>query len=166
MTYDKYDPMSAYHSKPKGFGKVVRADAPDNSEWSEQLRFCKWLKHTYPDVLFRSDEQNQGKRSPGMQNIMQIIDPYRSGMPDIMIYHCRKHYCGLAIELKKIGASINTPHGRDQEAMHIRLSDQGWKCVFAWGAEDAKVKFEEYLQQGQKPTVQRNDPFDKNYLPF
>lgn len=143
---DLSDPLSAYHSVPRGHGRVVRKDEQrEQNEWQHQLAFCKWLKHEYPEVLFRSDEQNQGKRSPGMQNIMQIIDPYRSGMPDVMVLYPVAPYCGLFIELKKPGASINTEHGREQQAMHLRLGKLGWKCVFAWGSEDAKRVWLEYI---------------------
>lgn len=149
MASEKRDPMEMYKSVPRKHGAVVtQADIEDKkqkSEWSEQLHFCKWLKHEYPDVLFRSDEQNQGKRSPGMQNILNIIDPYRSGMPDIVILHPVGEYCGLMIEMKAIGASVNTEHGVNQMAMHRRLSMLGWQCCFAWGEEGAKRVWLEYI---------------------
>lgn len=146
---DLSNPMNQFQSKPRKFGSIVtereQQAKRDASEWSEQLRFCKWLKHEYPDVLFRSDEQNQGKRSPGMQNILNIIDPYRSGMPDIIILHPVGKYCGLMIEMKAIGASVNTEHGQNQGAMHRRLGALGWRCSFAWGEEDAKRVWLEYI---------------------
>lgn len=137
--------MNMFNSKPKNFGKIVKEDEIKVSEQSEQLRFCKWLKREYPQVLFRSDVQNQSARSPQMQNILQILDPYRSGMPDIVIYQPMGPYYGLMIEMKRVGASINTEHGRDQQSMHERLREKGWKIIFAWGAENAKQEFKDYI---------------------
>lgn len=149
---EKSDPMNMFAGKSKKFGSVIREAnikaKKESSEHFEQLVFCKWLKHTYPDILFRSDIQNQGKRSPQMQNIMQIVDPYREGMPDVWVYlpHPHYKYIGLVIDLKKIGASIDTPHGRVQQAAHERLRGLGFWTEFAWGAEDAKRVFLEYIR--------------------
>lgn len=111
------------------------------SEWSEQLTLCKWLKHEYPSVLFRSDIQSAGKLSPQMQNIKQIIDPY-SGWPDVMIYGLN-----LAIELKSLTASLSGQHYRDQLQMHERLRLLGWSVHVCRGAEEAKKVFLEYYNK-------------------
>lgn len=155
------DPMSMYKSVPRKHGSVVTQAEIEakkqKSEWSEQLHFCKWLKREYPDVLFRSDEQNQGQRSYGMQNIMQVIDPYRRGWPDIMIFHPSHGYSGLMIELKAVAASLSTPHAKEQMEMHDKLRKKNWMVYFAFGCEDAKQKFQTYMNPP-------ND--DDDYFPF
>lgn len=140
--FDLSDPMSQFHSR-KAAKIVTQRELDDkraSSEWDEQLRFCKWLKNTYPDILFRSDIQSAGKLSPGMQNIKQIIDPY-SGWPDITVYL----QWPLGIEMKRIGASISGEHWRQQSEMHERLRKLGWTVMVCFGAEEAKRMFEEYL---------------------
>jgi hypothetical protein len=105
------------------------------SEWQEQLAFCKWLKNTHPDILFRSDIQSAGKLTPQMQGIKLIIDP-RSGWPDITIFSLN-----LMIELKSMTASLSGEHYRNQLAMHDKLRELGWQVHVCRGAEEAKEVF-------------------------
>lgn len=105
------------------------------TEWQEQLAFCKWLKNTHPDILFRSDIQSAGKLSPQMQGIKLIIDP-RSGWPDITIFSLN-----LMIELKSMTASLSGEHYRNQVAMHDKLRELGWRVYVCRGAEEAKEVF-------------------------
>lgn len=134
------DPMSAYQGKPRGFGKVIKEGEKlrNTPEWDEQLKFCKWLKNEYPDILYRSDAQAGTKKSVGVQNIMKIIDPY-SGWPDVTIYSLM-----LMIEMKAPGASLSGEHWRNQQAMHERLRKLGWRVEVAFGAEQAKEIFLKY----------------------
>jgi len=139
---DKHDPMNMFHSRKTA--KIVTQreldDKKAKSEWTEQLNFCKWLKNTYPDILFRSDIQSAGKLSGQMQNIKQIIDPY-SGWPDVIIYNYM-----LMIEMKSTTASLSGEHWRNQEAMHVKLRALGWGVRVAKGAEEAKKIFLEYVK--------------------
>ncbi len=133
---EKFDPMNMYSGRKTA--KVVKPQTKV-TEWSEQLAFCKWLKNTYPNILFRSDIQSASKLSPQMQNIKQIIDPY-SGWPDIIIYDLK-----LMIEMKSLTASLSGEHWRNQDAMHMKLRKLGWYVEVAKGAERAKEIFLEYL---------------------
>jgi hypothetical protein len=127
-------------------------DKKHRSEWSIQLRVCKWLKSTYPEIRFRSDIQSAGKLSPGMQNIKQIIDPWRS-WPDIAIYAKRGKYIGLHIELKREGSGTflkdgslsRQEHVQEQAEMHGYLRSIGYAVAFAEGEEMAKKYIEKYL---------------------
>lgn len=140
------DEMSMFHGKPRKFGSVIQADAPKDLERDEQLRLCKWLKQTYPHILFRSDIQSACKLSPQMQNIKQIVDPY-SGWPDVTIY---LHW-PVGIELKRVGASLSGEHWRNQQAMHERLRKLGWSVHVCFGCEEAKAVVRGYMEEGSLP---------------
>lgn len=118
--------------------KIVKATGKV-TEWQEQLAFCKWLKNTHPDILFRSDIQSAGKLSPQMQGIKLIIDP-RSGWPDITIFSLN-----LMIELKSMNASLSGEHYRNQVAMHDKLRELGWQVHVCRGAEEAKEVFNAFF---------------------
>lgn len=145
MKYDKHDPLSQFHSRKTA--KIVRPEDAKVSEWTEQLIFTKWLKNQYPHILFRSDIQSAGRLSPQMQNIKQIIDPY-SGWPDVMIYlkSTQCGFCGLAIELKSLTATLTGEHYRNQLAMHSQLREMDWQVDVCKGAENAKEVFIKYLR--------------------
>lgn len=142
---DFKDPMSMFHSK-KPFKERQR------QEESEQLRFCKWLKHEHPGIRFRSDMQAGEKKSYGRVSLASILDPWK-GWPDVAIYERRGEYCGLQIELKKLNSgvflkdgSLSTgKHTQEQAEMHEFLRGLGWKVSFAEGAEEAKRIFLEYV---------------------
>jgi len=147
---DYTDPMSMYRSG-KTAKVVMEADLKD-SEWKIQLQFCKWIKLQYPNLLFRSDIQSAGKLSGQMQNIKQILDPFR-GFPDVQIYQRSGNYIGLFIELKRIdsgtflkdGSLSKSKHVQEQAEMHNKLRSIGYKVEFAEGFEEAKKVLESYL---------------------
>lgn len=132
--------------------KIVKETDLKQSEWSIQLQFCKWIKLQHPNIIFRSDIQSAGKLSPQMQNIKQILDPFR-GFPDIAIYHKSGKYIGLQIELKRInsgtflkdGSLSKQKHIQEQNEMHEFLRSLGWRVEFAEGFENAKTIFENYI---------------------
>lgn len=149
--------MEMFKSVPKRHGEIISASdvkqKKKQSEWSHQLKFCKWLKLQYPNIKFRSDIQSAGKLSGAMQNIKQILDPYK-GWPDVAIYHKSGSYCGLYIEMKrensgtflKDGTLSKSKHVQDQAEMHEFLRSIGYKVEIAEGFEEAKRIFEEYLK--------------------
>jgi len=151
---DYTDPFSQYKSGKSA--KVVTQRELDEKkaklESSHQLEFCKWLKNQYPEIRFRSDMQAGRKRSYQMQNLTDILDPY-SGWPDITIYHRSCNYIGLMIELKressgiwlKDGSLSKSKHVQNQDQFHTFLRSLGWSVCFAEGFEEAKRKFEEYI---------------------
>jgi hypothetical protein len=151
---DFSDPMSMYKSGRTA--KIVTEKELNlkkaQTEHSHQLAFCKWLKLQHPNIRFRSDIQSAGKLSPQMQNIKLIIDPWRA-WPDIQIYHRAGNYIGLFLELKRLnsgtflkdGSLSKSKHVQDQAEMHTYLRSLGYKVEIAEGFEEAKKKFEEYL---------------------
>jgi hypothetical protein len=152
MKPDYTDPLSQYRSGKTA--KVVKESDVKQSEWSIQLQFCKWIKLQYPNVIFRSDIQSAGKLSGQMQNIKQILDPFK-GFPDVQIYHRAGNYIGLFIELKRLnsgtflkdGSLSKSKHVQDQAEMHTYLRSLGYKVEIAEGFDEAKRKFEEYLME-------------------
>lgn len=155
MKIDYTDPLSQYRSGKTA--KVVTeqelAEQKAKREQSHQLEFCKWIKHTYPEIRFRSDMQAGQKRSGYMQNLVDILDPF-SGWPDVSIWVNRGSYCGLHIEMKrensgtflKDGTLSKSKHVQDQAEMHAFLRSIGYKVEIAEGFEEAKRIFEEYLK--------------------
>lgn len=149
--------MEMFKSVPKGHGEIISASEvkqkKQQSEWSHQLKFCKWLKLQYPDIKFRSDIQSAGKLSGQMQNIKQILDPHK-GWPDVAIYLPKGNFIGLHIELKrensgtflKDGSLSTQKHVQGQAEMHNFLRSIGYKVEFAEGFEQAKKVFEDYLK--------------------
>jgi len=156
----KNDPMSQFHSAPRGRGKIIqRGEKIGNNqfEWEQQLKFCKSLKKDYPDLLYRSDVQSAAKRTHYMRDIMAILDP-ESGWPDTQILFPTTLYLGLWIEIKKVpknqGESIymidgsfkKSEHIENQCRMHDILRNLGYKVEFAEGAENAMEIVKEYLR--------------------
>lgn len=150
---DKRDPMSQYSSVPKKHGSLIKPGEKirNNPEQTEQLKFCKAIKHKYPDVLFRSDMQADKHKTPYMQNLKQILDPFR-GWPDTVFYEPRKQYCGLMIEMKCVDSGVylkggelsKDAHIREQHDFHVQLRQKGWLVWFARGADEAMQIFEDY----------------------
>lgn len=143
---DYTDPLSQYYSK-----KPYKERKYD--EQSDQLAFCKWLKHEHEGIRFRSDMQAGKKKSYGLQNIADILDPY-SGWPDVTIYHTDGKHCGLMIEMKKLnsgailkdGSLSMGKHVQAQNEVHVFLRTLGWRVEFAEGCEEAKRIFLEYVK--------------------
>ena len=128
MTFNKHDPFNQYRSGKTA--KVIKESDLKDTEWKIQLQLCKWIKLQYPNLLFRSDIQSAGKLSPQMQNIKQILDPFKS-WPDVQIYLPKGQYIGLHIELKRInsgtflkdGSLSSGKHVQEQAEMHKACSN-------------------------------------------
>lgn len=132
-------------------------------ESSIQVQVCKHLKDNYPDVIFQCDlasGMNLGKHIGGMNARLRSS----RGLPDLFIAHWRsrlkslgsdkyENYNGLFIELKRDGKSpylkdgslSKNEHVQEQAAILKRLEEQGYKAVFAVGAEEAIKIIDEYL---------------------
>jgi hypothetical protein len=125
-----------------------------------QLKVCKYLKETYPEVVFRSDyasglhlTMNQASKHKRMQS--------SKSWPDLFIYkpmqHPDKLYYGLALELKKEGTSVilkigenkgklsSNEHIREQALMLKSLNSLGYYANFAVGFDSAKKIIDWYM---------------------
>lgn len=146
-----------------------------NKQHEQQLQkqICHYLKLTHPTVIFRSDtasgrwEYNKAKLH---DKVAMHSGPY---FPDLFIYEPRdvthadgsvKHYCGLAIELKKEGTTVilkigerkgklsTDEHIQAQAAEMKRLIAKGYYANFAVGYDEATRLIDWYFgvpQNGQ-----------------
>jgi len=126
------------------------------SEDQEQTILCKWMKATYPDLLFTVDLGGI-RLQPHQRRIMSTRA--RAGHPDIMIQEWfLDKYCGLAIEFKKTNADIFKKDGHLKKSEHtgrqleylIALSNRFWLAGFVCGVENAKAVIKAYLEADSK----------------
>jgi hypothetical protein len=131
-------------------------------EESLQRQVCRYLRLKYPEAVFRSDyasglhlTENQGRIHKSLQS--------GRAWPDLFIYnptvHNTKHYCGLAIELKKEGTSVilktgprkgklsTNPHIQEQAAVLKQLIHLGYYANFAVGIDEAMKIIDWYFQR-------------------
>jgi len=125
----KNDPMSQFHSAPRGRGKIIqRGEKVRKHEESDlHLSFCKEVKKDYPHLQFIRHER-EGKRSPFMQNLFRIYNSDNDKMPDFELLHPAGRYHRLYIEFKKPGTKITLrdgktikPEYKDQYKRHIQF---------------------------------------------
>jgi hypothetical protein len=152
---DYTDPLSQYKSGKSA--KIITQRELDEKkaklESSHQLEFCKWLKHLPENYMYFSDISSGTKKSGYMQNIASILKSDHK-FPDVFIFHPANGYVGCMIEMKRIdsgailkdGSLSKSNHIQEQNKCHDRLRQMGWYVTFAEGFEEAKIKFEEYLQ--------------------
>ena len=151
---DYTNPLSQYKSGKTA--KIVTQRELDEKkaklESSHQLEFCKWLKHLPGNYMYFSDISSGTKKSGYMQNISSILKS-DDKFPDVFIFHPANGYVGCMIEIKRIdsgailkdGSLSKANHIQEQNKCHDRLRQMNWFVTFAEGAEEAKRKFEEYI---------------------
>ena len=113
-------------------------------EEEEQINLCDYIKETYPDVVFTSD-QSGIRVGQGLANKLKRL---RSGnkIPDFSMDEPRGGYYGFKLELKatgnnpfrKNGMIKNDEHLRGQYKMLLNLYSKGYYTCFAVGYEQAK----------------------------
>jgi len=127
--------------KPKGL-----------TEDQEQTILCKWMKLTYPNLLFTVDLGGV-RLQPHQRRIMATRA--KPGHPDLMIQEWfLDKYCGLAIEFKKTNADIFKKDGNLKKSEHtarqleylIALKNRYWLAGFVCGVENAKAVIKAYLE--------------------
>ena len=108
----------------------------------EVVEECKYIKFGIGkvfDYLFHSPSGgsrnlSEGKRFKKMGT--------RKGFPDLFIFITNSIYHGLFIELKS-GKNTVTD---EQKAMHILLTEQGYKVVVCYGRQAAIDAIKDYLK--------------------
>lgn len=133
-------------------------------EESLQLQVCSYLRMQYPNVVFRSDyasglmlTRNQAVKHKRLQS--------SRAWPDLFIYapmvHGDKHYCGLALELKKDGTTVilktgprkghlsTDQHIQEQAVMLRELNRIGYYANFAVGFDEAVKIIDWYFKKKQ-----------------
>lgn len=134
-------------------------------EESLQRQICQYLRLQYPHLIFRSDFSSGLHLTMNQAVIHKSLQSGRS-FPDLFVYaprvHGTKHYCGLAVELKRLGTVIYItrgsrkgelvadPHIREQHFMLEELNRLGYCARFGIGFEHARHIIDAYLRPGFK----------------
>lgn len=148
---DPTDQFSYMKSAPKH--KIVTAksikDKRDNSETSLQTKICKWLRETYPGILFLSDFAAGLKLTPYLANIrsMQSCD---DKMVDLFIFG---QSVPLFLELKtdaadvflKDGVTLCSEHLQRQYETIKKFRNLGYYAGFGIGEWDIKDIIKDYM---------------------
>jgi len=152
---DNSNPFNLYTSAKKM--KIVTAkqikDKKDNSETALQTKICKWLRETYPGILFLSDFAAGIQLTPYLAKI-------RSGqscddkMLDLFIFG---EGVPLIIEIKTIQADVFLVDGITLYSEHLqrqyetikKLRALGYLADFGIGENDIKLMIAEYMGWGE-----------------
>lgn len=145
------------------FANKKNIDKAPNVQHEERIQkqLCHYLKVQYPSVIFRSDTSS-GRWEYNRQQLNKKVSMHSSkAWPDLFIYEPRtingKHYCGLALELKKEGTTVvlkigprkgklsTDPHIQEQAAMLKGLIHKGYYANFAVGIDEATKLIDWYM---------------------
>lgn len=113
---------------------------------------CQYLKAQYPKVLFTTDLSGI-KLTIGQAAQLKNLRSGR-GWPDIFIAERNDISNGLFLEVKKNHSQVYLKNGNytsdvhilEQIEMHSELKKRGYKCVFVFSFEDAKIKIDNYFK--------------------
>ncbi len=111
-----------------------------------------YLRHNYPNVIFRTDFAAGIKMTMGQAVKHKALQSSRA-YPDLFIAYPTEEYHGLFIELKadnakvylKDGTLSKEKHIQEQEAMLDRLRALGYRASFAKGFDQAKELIDDYI---------------------
>lgn len=115
-----------------------------NKETQEQkdlMLWCKYQESKYPELALIFHIVNEGKRSARTGAELKRMG-MKKGVPDICLPVPRGQFHGLWIELK---ADRTKKATKEQREWLIKLSEQGYKAVLCYGADDAVKVIKEYL---------------------
>lgn len=133
------------------------------SELSQQSALFLWTsqpitRQTYPGIELMFAIPNGGQRSIQTASLLKASG-VKSGVPDILLPVPRQvvrmqispsepetWFHGLFIEMKSM-KNKNKPKPSPEQLTYIdALQDQGYKCVIAYGFEEAKQAIEDYYK--------------------
>jgi hypothetical protein len=157
----RYIPLAPLKAKPPT-KKVGRKSRETNqlailkekirpTEAQEHKELVKWLKITYPNVIFNTDMS--GIKLPmGLAIKCASLRSHRA-MPDLQIMKACIGYNGCFIELKRSGEKLFKKDGVTYVSEHIKeqaeviekLQKEGYFATFCIGLEDAKSTIFSYL---------------------
>lgn len=115
-----------------------------NRETQEQITlmmWCEFQKNIYPELDLIFHIVNEGKRSKRTGAELKRMG-MKKGIPDICLPVPKGAYYGLWIELK---ADKTKKATKEQKEWLIKLTEQGYKAVICYGADDAVTVIKEYL---------------------
>ena len=115
-----------------------------NRETQEQIAlmmWCEFQKNVHPELDLIFHILNEGKRSVRTGAELKRMG-MKKGVPDICLPVPKGTYHGLWIELKADKTKRAT---KEQKEWLIKLTEQGYKAVVCYGADDAVTVIKEYL---------------------
>lgn len=127
-----------------------------------QQQVADYLRLQYPNVLFHSDYGSGVKLTARQAAAQKRQNGGLRGYPDLFICepapcydngNFKNEYHGLFIELKREGARLRkksgdftSKHIEEQFEFLMKLTERGYKAVFAVGFDEAKEAIDEYLK--------------------
>jgi hypothetical protein len=127
------------------FGKRRVMRLTPHKEEDEQIAFMAWLQIAHPklgDVAWHTP--NGGKRGPREALRFKAMG-VKPGIPDVLVMYPQGPYRGLAIEMKRTGATWCAVSKEQREWLE-RFDSVGWLAVPAYGLDHAMKIVEEYLK--------------------
>ena len=116
-------------------------------------QICNYLKLKYPKVIFNTDMS--GIKLTIGQAVQANKLRSNKGFPDICIYETSfdpfGYYSALFLEVKKespylkSGKLSTNKHIQEQNKVHQKLREKGYKVEFVWSLEDAIKVFDNYI---------------------
>lgn len=113
-------------------------------EHLEQVKLVNWVRKMYPvESEYMFAVPNGGARNPVVAQKLKA-EGVVAGVPDLMLLWPSRGFHGLAIEMKKTGATW-AHVSRDQRKWLSMLQAAGYCASVAYGFDNAKEIVKEYL---------------------
>ncbi len=119
------------------------------SEYQESCNFFELLRLKYPEIYAvtwsHTDGAYHGRDQVTAFRIAAKLKKAgsKNGVPDVFVGVARGKYHGLFIELKIVAGGVVS---EEQKQMLNLLTDQGYACFVAKGADAAFAAVERYLK--------------------
>jgi hypothetical protein len=113
-----------------------------------------YIKVQYPRLIYRIDYATDMKLSIGQAMKMKRTQMKERGYPDLWVSLPKGRYHGLYLELKvttpykKDGTLKKNEHLEEQQEMHDRLNQLGYKATFGVGFDECKEILDNYIKRG------------------
>lgn len=104
-----------------------------------QIDLVKWVRETYPNVLFTSTQA--GDRRSVLAAVMMKRMGYMNGTPDLIFFEPRGCYHGLVLEAKTEKGVLS----KDQIAFERKVTERGYKYIDFYGIDQGKDEIVKYF---------------------
>ena len=113
----------------------------EDAEQSQIIYYCQAMSAKYPELEMIYHIPNEGKRGRSAAMVQKKIG-LKAGVPDLCLPVARKGYHGLYIEVKALDGRTST----SQQKWIDKLSEQGYKAVVCFGADEAIAVIADYIK--------------------
>lgn len=127
---------------------MVREQRRTALESEEQEAVVTWAMLSagrYPELKLLYHIPNEGARSITYANQLKRMG-LRRGLPDLCLPVARGKFHGLYIELKRNG---KCKISEEQQSWINDLSEQGYKAIICYGADETIRAIKTYLERGE-----------------